>query len=74
MRKSNWIGPLSKGGTRVVSVAHVVSAGKTTRGDEIWHISSADNRLTLTTSSTSAAIMDDAVEIYSDALERLAKR
>lgn len=65
-----WRGPKIGSGKN----ATIVSAGKTAHGAEIWHVSSAEKSVTLTTSSTSAAIMDDAVRIYSDALERLAKR
>jgi hypothetical protein len=52
----------------------VESFTKTARGDEVWHLSSNGQLFRLTTSSTSAAIMDDALAIYGPALERLAKR
>jgi hypothetical protein len=47
---------------------------RTTRGTEVWHVRVDGKSLSLTTSNSSASIMDDAVKIYSPALERLAKR
>ena len=47
---------------------------KTARGTEVWHVRADGKTLSLTTSATSTAIMDDAVKIYSPALKRLAKR
>lgn len=52
----------------------VESFTKTARGDEVWRLFSNGKLFTLTTSATSAAIMDDALAIYGPALERLAKR
>jgi hypothetical protein len=53
----------------------VVEKGvKTSRGTEVWHVRADGKILSLTTSATSTSVMDDAVKIYSPALERLAKR
>jgi hypothetical protein len=52
----------------------VVEHYKTPRGREVWRIASGGKTIKLTTSSSSNAAMDDAVRIYSNALERLAKR
>jgi hypothetical protein len=43
-------------------------------GREAWRIISGDKIISLITSSTSTAIMDEAVQIYGPALKRLAKR
>jgi hypothetical protein len=64
------------GGYRIVGgkgTVHIESV-KTPDGQEVWRITSGDRIVNLITSSTSTAIMDDAVRIYSPALERLAKR
>jgi hypothetical protein len=47
---------------------------RTARGTEVWRVRIDGKSLSLTTSNSSASIMDDAVKIYSPALERLAKR
>jgi hypothetical protein len=48
---------------------------KTARGEEVWRIRLIEGELTkLTTSTSSASVMDDAVKIYSPALKRLAKK
>jgi hypothetical protein len=47
---------------------------RTPRGTEVWRVRVDGKNLSLTTSNSSASIMDDAVKIYSPALERLAKR
>jgi hypothetical protein len=52
----------------------VVEHYKTPGGREVWRVASGGRILNLTTSSSSNAAMDDAVRIYSSALERLAKR
>lgn len=49
-------------------------AGKTAKGDEVWIISGDGDRRRIITSQSSAATMDDAMIVYSEALERLAKR
>jgi len=54
--------------------AHVQSVEKRPSGKEVWHIVVGGDLINLTTSSSSTAVMDDAVRIYSPALERLAKR
>ena len=56
------------------SAIRVVSQGKTPGGDEVWRVSANGRSYQLTTSSSSASVMDDAVRIYRNALERLAKR
>jgi hypothetical protein len=52
----------------------VERGAKTPRGTEVWHVRVNGKIVSLTTSNSSASIMDDAVKIYSPALERLAKR
>jgi hypothetical protein len=50
-------------------------AGMTkTRAGEVWRLLSEGKVVNLTASNSSTAIMDEAVIIYSPALERLAKR
>lgn len=56
------------------SAIRVVSHGKTPSGDEVWRVSANGRSYKLTTSSSSVDVMDDAVRIYQNALERLAKR
>jgi len=51
-----------------------VSLKKTPSGAEVWLFRAGGIRVNLTTSNSSASIMDDAVKIYSPALKRLAKR
>ena len=49
--------------------------GKTVRGDgEIWRISSNGQIKNIATTASSTAAMDEAMEIYGRALERLAHR
>jgi hypothetical protein len=52
----------------------VVESSLTPDGREAWRITSGDKVISLITSSTSTAIMDEAVQIYGPALKRLAKR
>jgi hypothetical protein len=52
----------------------VERGAKTPRGTEVWHVRVNGKILSLTTSNSSTSIMDEAVKIYSPALERLAKR
>src|SRR5262245_25497722 len=52
----------------------VVDWHKTTGGQEVWLVASGGKVHNLTTSTSSTAAMDDAVRIFSSALERLAKR
>jgi hypothetical protein len=48
---------------------------KTARGEEVWRVRLVEGELAkLTTSTSSASVMDDAVRIYSPALKRLAKK
>ena len=47
---------------------------KTASGGEIWYIRVGDQVRSLTTSNSSASVMDDALKVYSPALKRLAKR
>jgi hypothetical protein len=49
-------------------------ARKTARGQEIWVISGDGGQKQIITTGTSAAVMDDAVLVYQDALKRLADR
>ena len=49
-------------------------APDTIDGREKWYVSSAGRKRTITTSVTSSRAINEAVEIYSDALKRLAKR
>jgi hypothetical protein len=60
--------PLAEKG--YVIVEHYTTPG----GREVWRVASGGKIINLTTSSSSNAAMDDAVRIYSSALERLAKR
>jgi hypothetical protein len=70
-RRSRRKSPLgADGGLSVV----VEKGVKTPRGTEVWQVRADGKTLHLTTSATSTSIMDDAVKIYSPALERLAKR
>jgi hypothetical protein len=52
----------------------VIGGKKTPDGREVWRIASSGKIFNLTTSSSSAATMDEAVKTYSSALKRLAKR
>ena len=47
---------------------------KTPSGEEVWLFTAGGRVVNVTTSNSSASIMDDALKIYSPALERLAKR
>jgi hypothetical protein len=51
-----------------------VSPTKTPSGAEVWLFTAGGRVVNVTTSNSSASIMDDALKIYSPALERLAKR
>ncbi len=53
---------------------HVVGGRKAENGQEEWYVTTNTGQVTMVTSSTSAAAMDEAVELYSGALKRLAKR
>jgi hypothetical protein len=44
------------------------------RGREVWLFSTGDGIINLTTSNSSATVMDEALTIYAPALKRLAKR
>ena len=52
----------------------VIESSLTPDGREAWRITSGDKVIKLITSSTSTAIMDEAVQIYGPALKRLAER
>ena len=52
----------------------VVESSLTPNGREAWRITCGDKIISLITSSTSTAIMDEAVQIYGPALKRLAER
>jgi hypothetical protein len=51
-----------------------VSPKKTPSGAEVWLFNAGGRVVNVTTSNSSASIMDDALKIYSPALKRLAKR
>ena len=51
-----------------------VAPRKTPSGGEVWLFTAGGRVVNVTTSNSSASIMDDALKIYSPALERLAKR
>ncbi len=53
---------------------YVVGGRKAENGQEEWYVTTNTGQVTMVTSSTSAAAMDEAVELYSGALKRLAKR
>jgi hypothetical protein len=61
-------------GTAKGSRTLVEEGVRTPRGTEVWRVRVDGKNVSLTTSNSSASIMDDAVKIYSPALERLAKR
>jgi hypothetical protein len=50
------------------------SLTKTENGREVWLFTVGGRLVNVTTSNSSAAIMDDALRIYSPALKRLAKK
>ena len=53
----------------------VVSGGRDNKtGRETWHIASKAGRRTVTTSASSAAVMDEAMVIYAKTIKRLADR
>jgi hypothetical protein len=58
----------------MLSWVHVERVSKPGSRREVWRISDGGQIRNLTTTSSSAAIMDEAVKIYRPALERLAKR
>jgi len=61
-------------GRRVSPAKEIRPAPSTSDGREKWYVS-ADGRVrTVTTSVTSLQAMNEAMEMYSDALRRLAKR
>jgi hypothetical protein len=51
-----------------------MSPKKTSSGAEVWLFTAGGRVVNVTTSNSSASIMDDALKIYSPALKRLAKR
>jgi hypothetical protein len=63
-------GRLTRADTRKIVKAAAAKLGKR----EVWRVPVGDKVKTLTTSSSSTSAMDEAVEIYSGALERLANR
>jgi hypothetical protein len=74
-RKNQHVWVKSRGYRTVGAKGTVhVESVKTPDGREVWHIASGGGIVNITTSSTSATIMDDAMKIYAPALERLAKR
>jgi hypothetical protein len=82
--QNKYIGPMSKktDHTPRFNIGHVIgrkgvhvdNMQKTSSGQEVWRIRSGSYVVNVVTSASSTAIMDDAVKIYSPALERLAKR
>jgi hypothetical protein len=54
--------------------ATAAAGPKTAAGGEIWHITSDGRRETIVASAASVTAMDEAVNLYGDALRRLAKR
>ena len=52
----------------------ILGGHKAKNGQEEWYVTTNTGRGTMVTSATSAAAMDEAVELYSGALKRLAKR
>ena len=69
---TKFTGPSKKG--KPPAPTHVIGGRKTATGREEWYVTTGGQQITLVTSSSSAAAMDDAVELYSEALKRLAKR
>lgn len=53
---------------------HILGGRKAENGQEEWYVTTNTGPVTMVTSSTSAAAMDEAVKLYSGALKRLAKR
>ncbi len=53
---------------------YVVGGRKTEGGREEWYVTTNGVQVTMVTSPSTAAVMDEAVELYSDALKRLATR
>lgn len=52
----------------------ILGGRKAENGQEEWYVTTNTGQVTMVTSSTSAAAMDEAVKLYSGALKRLAKR
>ncbi len=53
----------------------VVSGGRDNKtGRETWHITENGEQRTLTTSASSVAMIEEATEVFSEALKRLAKK
>ena len=53
----------------------VISGGRSDKtGRETWHIMEDGERRTLTTSASSVAMIEEAAEVFSEALKRLAKK
>jgi hypothetical protein len=73
LKRNARTGRLASARTREIPT-RIVRHARTPGGDEIWHVTAGGRVRKLTTSSSSAKIMDDAVAIYRNALERLAKR
>ena len=59
-------------GVQVARVSNTTKKGEV-KG-EAWRVTTENGPTTVITSPSSAAAMDEAVEIYSEALKRLAKR
>ena len=56
------------------TLKEVRRAPDTADGREKWYVSTAGRMRTVTTSVTSSQAINEAMEVYSDALKRLAKR
>jgi len=67
-------GKRTKARKHLPSGPSVAEKRTTPDGREIWRVSSKGEVVNLVTSSSSAAIMDEAVKIYAGALKRLADK
>jgi hypothetical protein len=74
-RNVDYISDMKTGRTTPKTQDRVFVRGtKTAGGREVWLLSGSGTVRNVTTSTSSAAIMDDAVRVYSKAMKRLAKR
>jgi hypothetical protein len=64
----------TKGSIGAHANVRIERAPDTVPGREVWVFSTGDRVVNLTTSNSSATIMDEAIKIYAPALKRLAKR
>lgn len=61
-------------GQKTGKSTYVVSGKKSAKGGQTWHLVTDTGSFRVRTSASSLKVIDEAGDIYADALERLAKR